>query len=90
MKFVLVNHSSVRRPACCAACSRPLERGFLHDLSTHRRYCGVECYRIRIANSEVIGWLTEINPLALAIGWLHFTVTFLSALFDAERRDSAV
>ncbi len=42
------------------------------------------------SNSEVIGWLTEINPLALAIGWLHFSVTLLSALFDAERRDSEV
>ena len=41
-------------------------------------------------SATVIGWLTEINPLALAIGWLHFTVTFLSTLFDAERRDSAV
>jgi len=37
MTFVLVNHSSVRRPASCAACSRPLERGFLHDLSTRHR-----------------------------------------------------
>ena len=46
MKFVLVNHRTPRKPCACAACSLPLERGFLHDLSTRRRYCGIECYPV--------------------------------------------
>ncbi len=42
MKFVLVNNMVPRRPSVCTACSRPLERGYLHDLSTSKRYCGIE------------------------------------------------
>jgi hypothetical protein len=44
MKFVLVNDMAPRRTAVCTACSRPLEQGYLHDLSTSKRYCGIECY----------------------------------------------
>ena len=29
MNFVLVNHGTLRRPSCCAACSRPLQRSYL-------------------------------------------------------------
>jgi hypothetical protein len=43
MKFVVVNDMAPRKPSICTACSRPLERGYLHDLSTSKRYCGVEC-----------------------------------------------
>jgi hypothetical protein len=45
VQFVLVNNMAPRNPSVCMACSQPLERGYLHDLSTSRRYCGVECYR---------------------------------------------
>ena len=34
MKFVLVNNMTPRNPTVCAGCSVPLERGYLHDLST--------------------------------------------------------
>jgi hypothetical protein len=34
MKFVAVNNRAPRGPSVCAACSRSLERGYLHDLST--------------------------------------------------------
>ena len=44
MKFVLVNDMAPRRPSACTECSRPLERGYLHELSTSKRYCGIECY----------------------------------------------
>ncbi len=44
IKFVVVNNMAPRNPSACAACSRPLEQGYLHDLSNSRRYCGVECY----------------------------------------------
>jgi len=40
MQFVLVNNMTPRNPSVCAACSQPLERGYLHDLFTSRRYCG--------------------------------------------------
>ena len=38
MKFVVVNDVAPRNPSVCAECSRPLERGYLHDLSTSKRY----------------------------------------------------
>jgi hypothetical protein len=44
MKFVVVNNMAPRNPSVCAECSRPLERSYLHDLSTSKRYCGIECY----------------------------------------------
>jgi hypothetical protein len=44
VEFVLVNNMTPRNSSVCAECSRPLERGYLHDLSTSRLYCGVECY----------------------------------------------
>jgi hypothetical protein len=44
MKFVLVNNMAPRNPSVRAECSRLLERSYLHDLSTSRRYCGIECY----------------------------------------------
>jgi hypothetical protein len=75
MKFVLVNDTAPRNPSACAACSRPLERGYLHELSTSRRYCGVECY----PPSGLVG------PIAfeLAIVWPKLTVDVASALFDS-------
>jgi hypothetical protein len=84
MKFVLVNQRSFRTPFVCAACSRPLEMGFLHDLSTHRRYCGVDCYPGQVMSIELMRWLAETNPLAL---WSTFTVDVMSALFDPASRD---
>jgi hypothetical protein len=30
MQFVLVNNMAPRNPSVCAACSRPLDRGYLH------------------------------------------------------------
>jgi hypothetical protein len=44
LKFVLVNNMAPRNPCVCAACSRSLQRGYLRDLSTSKRYCGIECY----------------------------------------------
>jgi hypothetical protein len=87
MKFVLVNHRTPRRPSVCAACSRPLERGFLHDLSTQRRYCGIACYPGQALNGELIRWLAATHPLALAIAWPKFTADVMSVLFDTASRN---
>ena len=53
MNFVLVNHRTLRRPSRCVACYRPLQRSYLHDLSTHSRYCSVKCYPGPAAGSMV-------------------------------------
>jgi hypothetical protein len=89
MKFVLVNNMAPRNPSVCPACSRPLEGGYLHDLSASRRYCGVECYSRWVA----VGGFAEsvaTNSFELAIAWPKLTADVASALFDSAwgaRRD---
>ena len=80
MKFVLVNNMAPRRTSVCTACSRPLERGYLHDLSTSKRYCGIECY----PESMVIA---PANPFELVVAWPKLTVDVASALFDSAWGD---
>lgn len=83
MKFVVVNSMAPRSPAACAACSRPLERGYLHDLSSSKRYCGTECYPRRMMVSGFVGSVVPVNPFELAIAWPTLTVDVASALFDS-------
>ena len=83
MQFVLVNNMAPRKPSVCAACSRPLERGYLRDLSTSRRYCEIECYRQWIVVSELVGSGTTTDPLELAIAWPKLTIDVATALFDS-------
>jgi hypothetical protein len=88
MNFVLVNHRTLRSPSCCAACSRPLQLGYLHDLSTHSRYCSVECYPGRAAGSMVRS-LAKADPLDLVIPLMvlpMFTADVVSAVFDSVWR----
>jgi hypothetical protein len=80
MKFVVVNNRAPRNTSVCAACARPLERGYLHDLSISRRYCGVECSPLR---SGFVGSVATANPLDLAIAWQKLTVNVASSLFDS-------
>jgi hypothetical protein len=80
MKFVLVNDMASRGPSVCTACLRPLERGYLRDLSTSKRYCGIECY----PHSMVIA---PANPFELAVAWPKLTVDVASALFDSAWGD---
>ena len=79
MKFVLVNDTPPRNPSACAACSRPLERGYLHELSTSRHYCGVECYPL----SGFVGSVA----FELAIAWPKLTADVASAMFDSAWGD---
>jgi hypothetical protein len=60
MKFVVVNNMTPRAPCVCVACSRPLERGYLHDLSTSERYCGIACYP-QMDGGEWIGRIDRSN-----------------------------
>lgn len=86
MKFVVVNNMAPRNPSVCAECSRPLERSYLHDLSTSKRYCGVECY----PDVLVIGFFGSIGPTSsfeFAIAWPKLTVDVASALFDSAWGD---
>jgi hypothetical protein len=87
MKFVLVNDMAPRKLAICTECSRPLERGYLHDLSASKRYCGIECYPQWIPVSGFVGSIAPTNPFELAIVWPKLTVDVASALFDSAWRD---
>ena len=78
MKFVVVNDMAPRNPSVCAACSQPLERG-LHDLSTSKRYCGIECY-------PLCGFVGSF-AFELAIAWPKLTADVASALFDSTWGD---
>jgi hypothetical protein len=79
MKFVLVNDMASRNPSVCAACSQSLERGYLHDLSTSKRYCGIECY----SPSGFVGSFA----FELAIAWPKLTADVASVLFDSTWGD---
>jgi hypothetical protein len=79
MRFVMVNNMAPRNPSACAVCSRPLERGYLHELSTSRRYCGVECYPLS-------GFAGSV-AFELAIAWPKLTADVASALFDSAWGD---
>ena len=79
MKFVLVNDMAPRKPSVCMECSRPLERGYLHDLSTSKRYCGIECYPQWMVVSAFVGSIAPATPFA----WPKLTVDVASALFDS-------
>ena len=79
MRFVLVNDMAPRDPSACAACARPLERGYLHELSTSRRYCGVECYPLR-------GFVGSV-AFELAIAWPKLTADVASAMFESAWGD---
>ncbi len=87
MQFVLVNNMAPRNPSVCAACSRPLERGYLHDLSTSKRYCGIECYPQWMVVSAFVGSIAPAPPFELAVAWPKLTVDVASALFDSARSD---
>ena len=87
MRFVVVNDMAPRNPSVCAACSRPLERGYLYDLSTSRRYCGVECHPRWIALSGFVGSIALSNAFELAIAWPTLMVDVAAALFDSAWSD---
>src|SRR6266403_4997837 len=82
LKFVLVNDMMPRRPSVCAECSLLLELGYLHDLSTTKRYCGIECYTQWMVVSGILETIAPTNPFELAIASPKLTVDVASALFD--------
>jgi hypothetical protein len=87
MKFVVVNNMAPRNPPVCTERSRPLERGYLHDLSTSKRYCGIECYPKWMVVSGFVGSIAPTNPFELAIAWPKPTVDIASALLDSALGD---
>jgi hypothetical protein len=87
MKFVLVNNMAPRKPSVCAACSRPLKRGYLHDLSTSRHYCGVQCYPRWMAVTGFIDLVAQTNAFEFALAWPKLTIDVASTLFDSTWRD---
>ena len=87
MKFVLVNDMASPPPSVCAKCSRPLEWGYLHDLSTASRYCGIDCYPERISVGGLGGWITLTYPFGLAIDWRKLTDQIAAELLENAQRD---
>jgi hypothetical protein len=87
MKFVVVNNMAPRNPSVCAACSRPLERGYLHDLFTSKRYCGIGCYPQPMGMGGSVESIASTSPFEFAIAWPMLTVDVASALFDSAWRD---
>ncbi|MET4278843.1 hypothetical protein [Bradyrhizobium sp. F1.2.6] len=83
MKFVVVNNMAPRSSAVCAACSRPLERAYFHDLSSSKHYCGIKCYPRRTTVCSFAGSIATMNLYELAIAWPTLTVDVASALFDS-------
>jgi hypothetical protein len=55
----------------------------LHDLSTSKRYCGIECYPQWMLASGIVGSIAPTNPFELAIVWPKLTGDAASALFDS-------
>src|SRR5882757_3266113 len=80
MKFVLVNNMVPRNPSVCEACSRRLGLGYLHDLSTSKQYCGIECCPQWGLESGSVGSIVPATPFELAVGWPRLTVEVASAL----------
>src|SRR3954454_901125 len=87
MKFVLVSDMAPRKSCVCTACSRRLERGYLHDLSTSKRYCGIECYPQWMTGSAFVGLIAPTNPFELIVAWPMLTVHVASTLFDGAWND---
>ena len=87
MRFVVVNSMAPRIPSVCTECSRPLDRGYLHDFSTSKRYCGIECYPQCMAISEFVGSIAPATPFELALAWPMLTVDVASAMFDSALGD---
>jgi hypothetical protein len=87
LKFVLVNNMAPRRPSVCTQCSRPLEWGYLHDLSTSNRYCGTGCYPHWMVMNGFVGSIAPASPFELVAAWPQLTVDVASALFDSAWGD---
>jgi hypothetical protein len=87
MRFVLVNDMAPRVASVCTACSRPLKRGYLHDLATSRCYCGIACYPQWMGMSGFSWAFASANAFDLAIAWPKLTADVASALFDSTWRD---
>jgi len=84
MKFVVVNNMAPRVPSVCAACSQPLDQGYLHDLATAKRYCGIGCSPRRVVVSGSFGAASvPTTPFELAIAWPKLTLDAASALLDS-------
>jgi hypothetical protein len=89
MNFVLVNHRTLRRPSCCAACFRPLQQSYLRDLSTDSRYCSVECYPGHLDDSLVRS-VVKVDPFGISDLFLvlpQLTMDVVSAVFESAGRD---
>ena len=87
LRFLLVNDTAPRATSVCSTCFQPLRQGYLHDLSTSRRYCGIECYPQWLMASGFIESFAISTAFEFAVAWPKLTVDVASALFDRAWRD---
>ena len=69
MKFILVNH---RTPLCtvtCTECARPLDTGYLREVSSQRQYCDHDCYLHYQTKSLFMPWLVAERDHRRPAGW---------------------
>ncbi len=70
MKFILVNHRSPLQISACSECARPLEAGYLREVSSQRQYCDHDCYLRYQTKNLFMPWLTaERGERAQAASW---------------------
>ena len=74
MKFVLVNRRTPVVPSNCAACRRPLDKGYMRDLSTLRRYCGAGVLPAWNRNVPPLRQYAEVESVELIFEWRGFDV----------------
>ena len=65
MKFILVNHRTPLNTAACTECTRPLETGYLREVSSQRQYCDHDCYLRYETKSLFMPWLNEAGDAPL-------------------------
>ena len=75
MKFVVVNHRTPLDPSTCLECSRPLGRGYVRDVSTHRHYCDHDCYVRYEAKIWSFPFMASVAPLLAATRALPLPTT---------------
>jgi len=70
MKFILVNHRIPLSTVTCTECARPLDTGYLREVSSQRQYCDHDCYLHYQAKSLFMPWLVADGGERRPAGWL--------------------
>ena len=65
MKFMVVSDRAPRISTVCTCCTKPIESGYLRELSSNALYCDYACYLRR--KMVLVSWSFEgLESLAVA------------------------